>query len=86
MNKTDLVMTMAESAGITKAAAEKALAGALEAISKALKSGDKISLDGFGTFSVAERAAREGRNPATGKAIKIPAKRVLGRQYATIDK
>lgn len=77
MNKADLTAKMAESAGITKAAAEKALAGALDGISKALKSGDKVSLVGFGTFSVADRAAREGRNPSTGKAIKIPAKKVV---------
>lgn len=77
MNKGDLVAKIADSAGITKASAEKALAGALAGISEALKSGDKVSLIGFGTFSVSKRAAREGRNPSTGKTIKIAAKNVV---------
>jgi DNA-binding protein HU-beta len=77
MNKADLVAKMAESAGITKAAAENALAGVLDAIGQALKSGEKVSVAGFGTFSVAQREEREGRNPATGKKIRIPAKRVV---------
>lgn len=77
MNKGDLVGKMADSAGITKAVAEKALAGALEGISGALKSGEKVSIIGFGTFSVSERAAREGRNPSTGKTIQIAAKKVV---------
>ena len=77
MNKADLVAKMAESAGITKASAENALSGVVEAISQALKSGEKVSVGGFGTFSVAQREAREGRNPATGKKIRIPAKKVV---------
>jgi DNA-binding protein HU-beta len=77
MNKADLVGKMAESAGITKAVAENALGGALEAIGQALKSGERVSLTGFGTFSVAQREEREGRNPATGKKIRIPAKKVV---------
>jgi DNA-binding protein HU-beta len=77
MNKTDLVGQMAETAGISKAAAEKALSGALAAIEQALKTGDRVSLVGFGTFSVAQREARQGRNPATGKSIQIPAKKVV---------
>jgi DNA-binding protein HU-beta len=77
MNKADLVGKMAERAGITKAAAENALAGAVEAIGQALPSGDKVSVAGFGTFSVALRKAREGRNPATGKKIRIPAKKAV---------
>ncbi|NDY41695.1 HU family DNA-binding protein [Dissulfurirhabdus thermomarina] len=77
MNKTELVSKMADSAGITKAAAERALAGALDAVTAALKKGDKVTLVGFGTFSVVKRNAREGRNPATGKAIRIPAKKVV---------
>jgi len=77
MTKADLVAQMASSAGITKAAAEKALAGFLKGVSGALKKGDKVTLVGFGTFSVAKRAAREGRNPQTGKKIKIKATKVV---------
>ena len=76
MTKADLVAKMADSAGITKAAAEKALAGFLGGVTDALKKGDKVTLVGFGTFSVAKRAAREGRNPQTGAAIDIPARNV----------
>jgi DNA-binding protein HU-beta len=76
MNKSDLVASMATAAGISKAAAEKSLNGALAAITATLKKGDKVTLVGFGTFSVAKRAARTGRNPQTGKAIKIKAKKV----------
>jgi DNA-binding protein HU-beta len=76
MNKSDLVASMAAAAGISKAAAEKSLNGGLAAITAALKKGDKVTLVGFGTFSVAKRAARTGRNPQTGKAIKIKAKKV----------
>lgn len=76
MNKSELVESMATAAGISKAAAEKSLNGATAAIIKALKSGDKVTLVGFGTFSVAKRAARTGRNPQTGNAIKIKAKKV----------
>jgi DNA-binding protein HU-beta len=77
MTKADLVAQMASSAGITKAAAEKALNGFLKGVSGALKKGDKVTLVGFGTFSVAKRAAREGRNPQTGKKIKIKATKVV---------
>jgi DNA-binding protein HU-beta len=77
MTKADLVAKMADSAGITKAAAEKALAGFLGGVSDALRKGDKVTLVGFGTFSVAKRAAREGRNPQTGKKIKIKATKVV---------
>ncbi len=77
MNKAELVNQMADSAGITKLAAEKALMGALDAITGALESGDSVTLVGFGTFSVTKRNARDGRNPATGKAIKIPARKVV---------
>lgn len=76
MNKSDLVNSMATAAGISKAAAEKSLNGAISAITSALKKGDKVTMVGFGTFSVAKRAARTGRNPQTGKAIKIKAKKV----------
>jgi DNA-binding protein HU-beta len=77
MTKADLIAKMAGSAGITKAAAEKALAGFLSGVSAALAKGDKVTLVGFGTFSVAKRAAREGRNPQTGKKIKIKASKVV---------
>jgi DNA-binding protein HU-beta len=77
MNKAELVGKMADSAGITKSAAERALVGALDSITEALESGDSVTLVGFGTFSVTKRKARDGRNPATGKAIKIPAKKVV---------
>ena len=76
MNKGDLVARMAEGAEISKAAAAKALDTMLDAIEEALKAGDKITLVGFGTFSVAERAERNGRNPQTGADIKIPAAKV----------
>jgi len=76
MNKSELVSSMADAAGISKAAAEKSLTGFLDAVTNALSGGDKVTLVGFGTFSVTNRAARQGRNPQTGKAIKIPARTV----------
>lgn len=74
MNKMELVAVIAEEAGLTKAQAEKALAAFTGAVEKAVKSGDKVTLVGFGTFSATTRAARIGRNPQTGKEIKIEAK------------
>ena len=68
---------MAGDAGITKAQATSALNSFLDSTSGALKKGDKLILVGFGTFSVSQRAARTGRNPRTGKEIKIPAKKVV---------
>lgn len=76
MTKADLVASMAEAAGVSKAVGEKALNGFISAIGKALKKGDKIALTGFGTFSVSNRKARMGRNPQTGEAIKIKAAKV----------
>jgi DNA-binding protein HU-beta len=76
MNKADLVSVMAESADISKAQATKALDAMLDAIVDALKNNDKVTLVNFGTFSVAERAARTGRNPRTNKVINIPSKKV----------
>jgi len=76
MTKADLVASMADAAGVSKAVAEKALNGFISAIGKALKKGDKIALTGFGTFSVSNRKARMGRNPQTGEAIKIKAAKV----------
>ena len=76
MNKTDLVAAVAAQAGLTKAQAQKAVEATVDAIASALKGGDKVQLVGFGTFSVVEKAAREGVNPATGAKIQIPAKKV----------
>ena len=76
MNKTDLVAAVAAQAGLTKAQAQKAVEATVDAIAGALKGGDKVQLVGFGTFSVTEKAAREGVNPATGAKIQIPAKKV----------
>ncbi len=77
MNKSDLIDAMAEDAGVSKAAAKKALESFLGHIEKGLKKGDRISLVGFGSWSVSRRAARDGRNPQTGKTIKIAAKNVV---------
>ncbi len=76
MNKKELVEAMAESADISKAAAEKALNGMLAAITGALSDGDKVTLVGFGTFSTVKRSKRQAKNPRTGEMIKIPAKTV----------
>ncbi len=73
MNKSELVEAVAKKADITKVAAQEALEAVIESISKALKKGDEVRLVGFGTFTVAKRAASTGRNPRTGEAIKIPA-------------
>jgi DNA-binding protein HU-beta len=73
MNKTDLIAAVAESAELSKASAGKAIDATLDAITNALKSDDKVTLIGFGTFEVRKRAARTGRNPRTGKSIKIKA-------------
>jgi DNA-binding protein HU-beta len=77
MNKSQLVDAMAQDAGVSKAAAKKALESFLNNVEGALKKGGKVSLIGFGTFSVQTRKAREGRNPATGAKIKIAAKKVV---------
>jgi DNA-binding protein HU-beta len=73
MNKTELVAAMADQAGLTKKDAEIALKAFTEVVSTELKNGGKIQLVGFGTFEVSQRAAREGRNPQTGQAMKIAA-------------
>lgn len=77
MNKGDLIDAMASDAEITKTQAAAALDSYMTSIRKTLKKGDKVTLVGFGTFSVSKRAARTGRNPQTGKAIKIAAKNVV---------
>jgi len=73
VTKADLVNVMAEKAGLNKTDAEKALKAFTDAVTDALKAGDKVALVGFGTFSVGERAARTGQNPQTGAKIDIPA-------------
>jgi len=72
MTKTDLIANVATEAGIKKSVAEKVLNAFMSNIEKALKEGDKITLTGFGTFQCTKRASRTGRNPRTGKEIKIP--------------
>ena len=76
MTKGELIARVGKEAKISKASAEKAINAFTNAVTKALKKGDKLTLTGFGTFSVAKRRARTGRNPQTGKEIKIPATRV----------
>ena len=73
MNKNDLVASVADSAGLSKADSAKAVDAVFDSITSTLKGGDEVRLVGFGTFSVANRAASEGRNPRTGETIKIPA-------------
>ncbi len=76
MNKAELINAIAEEAGLSKADAKKALDATVKAVSDALIAGDKVSLVGFGTFSVSERTARQGINPKTKEAITIEAKKV----------
>jgi DNA-binding protein HU-beta len=76
MTKGELIASVGKEAKISKASAEKAINAFTNTVMKALKKGDKLALTGFGTFSVAKRRARAGRNPQTGKEIKIPAMRV----------
>ena len=73
MQKSDLVEKIADEAGISKAAADRALKSLLDSVTRALKKGDRVSLVGFGAFSVSKRAARTGRNPRTGETIRIKA-------------
>jgi len=76
MNKAELIAKLAEDAGITKTQANATVDSFVDAVTKTLKKGDKVTLVGFGTFSVSKRAARNGRNPQTGAVIKIKAKKV----------
>ncbi|MCU7547519.1 HU family DNA-binding protein [Chitinophagaceae bacterium LB-8] len=76
MNKAELINKIAEDSGITKTQANVALDSFVEAVTKTLKGGGKVTLVGFGTFSVSKRAARNGRNPQTGEVIKIKARKV----------
>lgn len=73
MNKSELIEAIAKEADISKAAASKALEGMINAVTEALKNGDAVTLVGFGTFYVGERAERNGRNPKTGEPLKIAA-------------
>ncbi|MEI6610926.1 MAG: HU family DNA-binding protein [Deltaproteobacteria bacterium] len=77
MTKAELISVMAKEADLTKAAAAITLDAFITAVTKELKKSGRLGLVGFGTFSVVKRKAREGRNPQTGKAIKIPAKKVV---------
>ena len=77
MKKVELVESVADKAGITKADATRSIDALLETIKEAMMKGDKISFVGFGTFSVSKRSAREGRNPRTGETVKIPARNVV---------
>jgi DNA-binding protein HU-beta len=76
MNKGELIAKLSEDAGITKTQANEALDSFIEAVTKTLKGGGKVTLVGFGTFSVSKRSARNGRNPQTGAIIKIKARKV----------
>ena len=76
MNKAELIAKLADDAGITKTQANATVDSFVDAVTKSLKKGDKVTLVGFGTFSVSKRAARNGRNPQTGAVIKIKAKKV----------
>ena len=77
MNQAELIDAIAADAGLSKADSKRALEGFISATETALKKGDKLSLVGFGSFSISKRAARTGRNPQTGKEIKIAAKNVV---------
>lgn len=77
MNKSDLINAIAEKSGLTKADSKAALEAAVEAISAALAAGEKVALVGFGTFSVAEKAARTGINPRTKESIEIAARKAV---------
>jgi DNA-binding protein HU-beta len=77
MTKAELVAKMADSAGIARSIAEKALNGFISSVAEALSQEEKITLVGFGTFDVALRAEREGRNPRTGQPIKIPSSKAV---------
>ncbi len=77
MNKAELVAAIAQKSNLSKANAKKALDAFLEVVTEALAKGDRVSLVGFGTWKVAERKARKGRNPRTKEVITIPAKKVV---------
>ena len=78
MNKTELIASVAQSAGLTKKDTDRVISAAIDAITAALVQGEKVQISGFGTFETKEREARVGRNPHTKEAIEIPATRVPG--------
>jgi len=77
MNKNDLVQSIASAAKISKVAAEKGLNGMLSTMTNAMEEGERVTLVGFGSFSIVERASRLGRNPKTGEAVPIPPRRAV---------
>ena len=77
MNKKELCVAVSQKSGLTRADAAKAVNSAVEAITEALKNGEKVTIPGFGSLEVITRAGREGRNPATGEAMQIPASRTV---------
>ncbi|MDR3681125.1 MAG: HU family DNA-binding protein [Flavipsychrobacter sp.] len=87
MNKAELIDAMAKDSGITKTQANEALDSFTNAVVTTLKKGDRVTLVGFGTFSVSDRSARNGRNPQTGEVIKIKARKVpkfkAGKEFST---
>jgi DNA-binding protein HU-beta len=87
MNKAELIDKIAKDSGITKAQANEALDSFTNGVIATLKKGDRVTLVGFGTFSVSERSARNGRNPQTGEVIKIKARKVpkfkAGKEFST---
>ena len=86
MNKTELVASVAEKAGLTKKDSEKAVNAVLATVSESLQKGDKVQLVGFGTFEMKTRAARTGRNPQTGKEMKIAASTTLDFKPSSVFK
>jgi len=76
MTKAELIEKIAKDVKLTKAAADKAINSFVDGVKKALKKGDRVALIGFGTFAISQRKARKGRNPQTGKEIKIAARKV----------
>jgi len=77
MNKTDLIKSIARSAQISKVAAEKGLNGMISTMSEAIEDGERVTLSGFGSFSIVERAPRIGRNPKTGESVHIPPRKAV---------
>ncbi len=86
MNKTQLITSVAEAAGLKKKDAEAAVAAVFDSIADALASGDKVQLIGFGSFGIKERKERTGRNPATGETIVVPASKVVSFSPASVLK
>lgn len=77
MNKNDLITSIAHSAQISKSAAERGLNGLLSSLAAAISKGKRVTLTGFGSFTIVDRAPRTGRNPKTGETVRIPSRRVV---------